>query len=96
MEAYRNALQLHRDLCCKNQCFWALMVLAFLWTSTPTVSWAQAANYAQQGEPEDEGLALLQTEPHDIIRFTEKSGGGWAKVRLLGVAWPKDADRSQR
>jgi hypothetical protein len=80
-----NTLRTDCGLCCKHQGLWVLLVLVFAWTGTPTVSWAQVANYAQQGEPEDEGLALLQTEPHDIIRFTEKSGGGWAKVRILDL-----------
>lgn len=38
------------------------------------------ANYGVEGEPEKEGIELLQREPYDLIRFTEKSGGGWAKV----------------
>ncbi|NNE01145.1 MAG: peptide ABC transporter substrate-binding protein [Pirellulaceae bacterium] len=44
---------------------------------------AQIINYAESGVPDPVGLELLQEEPHDIIYFTEKSGGGWAKVRLL-------------
>ena len=44
---------------------------------------AQTASYAQQGEPEDEGIALLQAIPHDIVRFVDSAGGGWAKVNLL-------------
>ncbi|WP_419189617.1 ABC transporter substrate-binding protein [Stieleria marina] len=44
---------------------------------------AQAINYAESGQPDPVGLELLQEEPHDILFFTEKSGGGWAKVRLL-------------
>jgi hypothetical protein len=46
---------------------------------------AQLLTFAETGEPEDPGLGLLQEEPHDIIYFTEKSGGGWAKVQLLPV-----------
>ena len=56
---------------------------------------AQLANYAQQGAPPDPGLALLQEEPHDLLFFTVKAGGGWAKTLLLqlpGRAMP--ADRS--
>lgn len=44
---------------------------------------AQMANYATSGTPEDEGLALLQSEPYDLIFFTQASGGGWAKVLPL-------------
>ncbi|MDA8744474.1 ABC transporter substrate-binding protein [Rubripirellula amarantea] len=44
---------------------------------------AQLLNFAQEGMPEEPGLALLQEEPHDIIYFTEKSGGGWCKAHLL-------------
>ena len=44
---------------------------------------AQLANYAQQGAPPDPGLALLQEEPHDLLFFTVKAGGGWAKTLLL-------------
>ncbi|MEM1067413.1 MAG: ABC transporter substrate-binding protein [Planctomycetota bacterium] len=40
-------------------------------------------SYAQTGTPPDPGLELLQEEAHDILFFTEKSGGGWAKVLLL-------------
>jgi len=46
---------------------------------------SQSPNFAQEGNPEEEGIALLQSQPHDIIRFTKKSGGGWAKVQLLQV-----------
>jgi hypothetical protein len=40
-------------------------------------------NYAESGQPEDPGLGLLQEEPHDLLFFTEKAGGGWAKTLLL-------------
>ncbi len=36
--------------------------------------------FAQEGEPEEEGIALLQSEPHDLIRIKPAAGGGWAKV----------------
>ena len=49
----------------------------------PAVAAAQTLNYAQAGQPEDPGLGLLQEEPHDLMFFTEKAGGGWAKVLLL-------------
>ena len=61
----------------------ASLIVTCVIAVTPIESFAQFANFAQQGEPEEEGLALLQSEPHDIIRFTEKAGGGWAKVRIL-------------
>ncbi len=44
---------------------------------------AQMLNYAETGQPDPVGLELLQEEPHDLMFFTEKAGGGWAKVRLL-------------
>lgn len=40
-------------------------------------------NYAESGTPPDPGLELLQEEAHDLLFFTQKSGGGWAKVLLL-------------
>ena len=40
-------------------------------------------NYGLEKTPEDPGLGLLQEESHDILFFTEKSGLGWVKVRLL-------------
>lgn len=60
-----------------------LLVFAFLAMALGSPTFAQVAFYAQQGEPEEEGLALLQSEPHDIVRFKEAAGGGWAKVHLL-------------
>jgi hypothetical protein len=56
--------------------FWGLI-------SGPYPCSAQMANYATSGTPEDEGLALLQSEPYDLIFFTQESGGGWAKVLPL-------------
>jgi hypothetical protein len=50
-------------------------------------------NFAQQGEPGDPGLELLQEEPHDLLFFTAKAGGGWAKALLLqlpGRSMPAD------
>ncbi len=35
------------------------------------------------GSARDPGLGLLQEEAHDLVFFTEKAGGGWAKVHLL-------------
>lgn len=48
-----------------------------------TASAQAVLSYAQTGTPPDPGLDLLQEEPHDILFFTAKSGGGWAKVLLL-------------
>jgi len=56
---------------------------------------AQSLNFAQTGEPEEEGVALLQSEPHDIIRFKESAGGGWAKARLLELAGRKMPTRPE-
>jgi hypothetical protein len=56
---------------------------------------AQLANFAQQGLPPDPGLALLQEEAHDLLFFTTKAGGGWAKVLLLQLPGRSEpADRS--
>ncbi len=59
-----------------------VMLLAWVSPAANTAS-AQILNYAQQGEPPDPGLGLLQEEAHDLLFFTEKSGGGWAKALLL-------------
>ncbi|MCA9135966.1 MAG: hypothetical protein KDB00_04385 [Planctomycetales bacterium] len=48
-----------------------------------TPAGAQTLTFSDSGKPEDEGLGLLQEEPHDIIYFTAASGGGWAKILLL-------------
>jgi hypothetical protein len=58
-----------------------LLALLGWWGATRAA--AQSMNYAQVGKPEETGLGLLQEEPHDLLFFTEKSGGGWAKVHLL-------------
>ena len=76
----------------------SLLFLLIIWlTMSPCVrpAAAQLLNFAQQGEPADPGLELLQEEPHDLLFFTEKAGGGWAKALLLqlpGRTMP--ADRS--
>ena len=72
-----------------------LCLLVFGLTAIPCARQvdAQLINYAQQGVPGDPGLELLQEEPHDLLFFTEKAGGGWAKTLLLpGRTMP--ADRS--
>tara|TARA_R110002049_G_scaffold2750_10_gene22438 strand:- start:77253 stop:79556 length:2304 start_codon:yes stop_codon:yes gene_type:complete len=62
---------------------------------TAIQSHAQIINYAQSGNPAQSGLELLQEEPHDIIYFTEKAGGGWVKVHLLDLPGRKmPIDRS--
>ena len=65
-----------------------LLVPCLLVGCLGVMSWSQRAyaqrlTYAQSGEPEDPGLGLLQEEPHDLIFFTEKAGGGWAMTQLL-------------
>ena len=58
----------------------ACLVVNFLFASNVS---AQLLNYAQEGKPEDPGLALLQEEPHDILYLTLESGDGWVKAHLL-------------
>ena len=41
---------------------------------------ADVRPYAEKGRPTPAGLEILQDPPHDILYFTEESGGGWAKV----------------
>jgi len=48
-------------------------------------AFSQTANYATSGSPEDEGLALLQVEPYDLIFFNEAAGGGWVKTLPLAL-----------
>jgi ABC-type transport system substrate-binding protein len=55
-----------------------------LWTVLPlAIVCAQSANYGRTEKPEDPGLELLQQEPHDLLFFSEESGGGWVKAVLL-------------
>ena len=74
----------------------SLLCLSAIWlTVSPGVRLANAqlANFAQQGVPGDPGLELLQEEPHDLLFFTAKAGGGWAKALLLqlpGRSMPAD------
>ncbi|MEM0927320.1 MAG: peptide ABC transporter substrate-binding protein, partial [Planctomycetota bacterium] len=49
----------------------------------PSAAYGQLLTYADSGSPEDPGLGLLQEDPHDILTFKQKAGGGWAKARLL-------------
>ncbi|MGV3483478.1 MAG: ABC transporter substrate-binding protein [Planctomycetaceae bacterium] len=60
-------------------CLWAMLA----WACASPTAYAQSMNFGLEGEPEDEGIALLQAHPHDIVRFTEKAGGGWVKVHPL-------------
>ena len=62
------------------RCF-AFITIALL--SFANVATAQTDNYSTEGEPLEEGIALLQAQPHDIVRFNPEAGGGWAKVQLL-------------
>ncbi len=68
----------------------ALVCIALLLHMSAMRCEAQIVNYAKTGVPDRVGLELLQEEPHDIIYFTEKSGGGWVKVL------PLDFDGSRR
>lgn len=63
----------------------AIALGIFFATGPDRPAMAQLLTFAESGEPEDSGLGLLQEEPHDIIYFTAKSGGGWAKVQLLPI-----------
>lgn len=51
----------------------------------PGLARAQTANYSTSGQPEDDGLMLLQIEPYDLIFFTPDSGGGWVKTLPLSL-----------
>jgi hypothetical protein len=51
--------------------------LIALW---PTTLPAQGLGYGRTKAPPDPGLELLQQEPHDLIFFSETSGGGWIKT----------------
>ncbi len=64
---------------------WGWVIACLLASVCPLASRsnAQQPNYAQSGTPPERGLGLLQEEPHDLVFFTEKAGGGWAKVTLL-------------
>ncbi|MDM4015355.1 ABC transporter substrate-binding protein [Roseiconus lacunae] len=61
----------------------SLLVVGLLVACSAVPATAQLLTYAESGTPEDPGLGLLQEDPHDIVYFTNGSGGGWAKVRLL-------------
>ncbi len=63
-----------------NRFKWLSLLCAvyLLCMAAPRAS-AQLENFAQEGEPPQAGIELLQSDPHDIIRFTEKAGGGWPK-----------------
>ncbi|TWU65090.1 Extracellular solute-binding protein [Crateriforma conspicua] len=64
------------------------ILLCFLVAGAVSTGVARAAellNYAQSGSPPDPGLQLLQEEPHDLIFFTQDSGAGWVKARLLDL-----------
>src|SRR6056297_609252 len=55
-------------------------VSEFVWTP---LAFAESPFFATQGEPEIEGIELLQAEPYDLIRIKKAAKGGWAKVALL-------------
>lgn len=60
-----------------------LLACLLAWTVGVICAHAQLLNYGESGQPEDPGIRLLQEEPHDVIYFTEKAGGGWVKALLL-------------
>lgn len=64
-------------------CLLAILLVSLI--GADRVALAQMLTYAESGKPEDSGLGLLQEESHDIIYFTAKSGGGWAKVQILPI-----------
>ena len=47
---------------------------------------ADVRPFAEEGVPEKAGLEILQEDPHDLIVFTDESGGGWVKV--LPIPFP--------
>jgi ABC-type transport system substrate-binding protein len=51
--------------------------------ASATTAHADIRAYAETGDPEASGLELLQEDAHDLVYFTEASGGGWVKVRPL-------------
>lgn len=61
----------------------AFAVALLTWLLATGTTAAQTVNYAPSGSPPPVGMELLQEEPHDLIFFTEGSGGGWVKARLL-------------
>jgi len=61
----------------------SLVFILIVGIGLPSIALAQLENFAEEGEPAEEGIALLQAEPHDIVRFKPEAGGGWAKVQLL-------------
>ncbi len=61
----------------------AAVIACLLFHCLPGLTYADLLPFAESGRPQDPGLELLQEEAHDIVYFTEKSGGGWAKVQPL-------------
>lgn len=57
-----------------------LVILAASAAASPAVA---SSDYGLTDQPLEEGLALLQVEPYDVIYFSEESGGGWVKVKPL-------------
>ncbi len=70
----------------KNRIWRSIAAVLFLLSLKPGELIGQSLNYAQKGQPPELGLGLLQEDPHDLIFFTEASGGGWAKV--LTISFP--------
>lgn len=70
MEIAMQSLRMIATLCC------AIVGLAM----APSAFGQVTATYGIEGQPEQEGIELLQSEPYDLVYFTPAAGGGWAKV----------------
>lgn len=64
----------------RRLCFVFLLCGSFYTLQVRECAAQVTPNFAIEGEPEDEGLELLQSEPYDLVRFKASAGGGWAKV----------------
>ncbi|MEM9827275.1 MAG: ABC transporter substrate-binding protein [Planctomycetota bacterium] len=54
-----------------------------VWACLGVSAHADVRDYAEKGKPDPAGLEILQQDAHDLILFTEESGGGWVKVYPL-------------
>ncbi|WP_153559156.1 ABC transporter substrate-binding protein [Roseimaritima sediminicola] len=61
----------------------AWLVAGGLVTALAGTATAQTANFGLEGEPEVEGIELLQSDPYDLIRIKASAGGGWVRVHPL-------------
>lgn len=58
----------------------ALVATIGLLSTAPAALAQVTSTFGVEGQPEQEGIELLQSEPYDMIYFTPAAGGGWAKV----------------